>query len=73
MRALQAILEDLALAARGLAEAARRHAGGLVEGAHEVREIPEADLVRDVGFRPSTSIEDGIKHFVEWYRGYRRI
>lgn len=28
------------------------------------------DLARDVGFRPSTSIEDGISRFVEWYRGY---
>jgi UDP-glucuronate 4-epimerase len=28
------------------------------------------DLIRDVGFRPSTSIETGIARFVEWYRGY---
>jgi UDP-glucuronate 4-epimerase len=28
------------------------------------------DLVRDVGFRPETSIEDGVGRFVEWYRGY---
>ncbi len=28
------------------------------------------DLVRDVGFKPATSIEDGIKRFVEWYKGY---
>lgn len=28
------------------------------------------DLVRDVGFRPNTSIEDGIKRFVEWYRAF---
>ena len=28
------------------------------------------DLMRDVGFKPATSIEDGIKRFVEWYRGY---
>jgi len=30
------------------------------------------DLVRDVGFRPGTPIDDGIRHFVEWYRGYYR-
>ena len=30
------------------------------------------DLVRDVGFRPGTPIDDGIHHFVEWYRGYYR-
>jgi UDP-glucuronate 4-epimerase len=28
------------------------------------------DLTRDVGFRPATSIEDGIRKFVAWYRGY---
>ena len=28
------------------------------------------DLMRDVGFRPSTSVEVGIRRFVEWYRGY---
>jgi UDP-glucuronate 4-epimerase len=28
------------------------------------------DLARDVGFRPSTPIEVGIKHFVTWYRSY---
>lgn len=28
------------------------------------------DLTRDVGFKPSTSIEDGVGRFVEWYKGY---
>ncbi len=28
------------------------------------------DMVRDVGFKPATSIEDGIKRFVEWYKDY---
>lgn len=28
------------------------------------------DLFRDVGFRPSTSIEDGIERFIAWYRDY---
>jgi len=28
------------------------------------------DLVRDVGFRPQTSIEDGIRGFVAWYRDH---
>ncbi len=28
------------------------------------------DLMRDVGFKPATSIEDGIARFVEWYRQY---
>ena len=28
------------------------------------------DLVKDVGFKPATPIEEGIRKFVEWYRGY---
>ena len=28
------------------------------------------DLVRDVGFRPATPIEDGIRRFASWYRSY---
>jgi len=28
------------------------------------------DLISDVGFKPSTSIEAGIKKFIEWYREY---
>ncbi len=31
------------------------------------------DLVRDVGFKPSTPIEVGIERFVTWYRSYYRI
>lgn len=28
------------------------------------------DLVRDIDFKPATSIEDGIQKFVDWYRDY---
>jgi UDP-glucuronate 4-epimerase len=28
------------------------------------------DLMQDTGFAPSTSIEEGLTRFVEWYRGY---
>src|SRR6185503_12497370 len=31
------------------------------------------DLMRDTGFRPQTSIEDGLRDFVAWYRSYYRI
>lgn len=31
------------------------------------------DLVADVGFKPSTSIQDGIGSFVNWYRNYYQI
>jgi len=31
------------------------------------------ELMRDTGFRPQTSIEDGLRTFVTWYRDYHRI
>jgi UDP-glucuronate 4-epimerase len=38
-------------------------------------DVPETyadvdDLIRDVGFRPSTPVETGIRNFVDWYRAY---
>jgi len=29
-----------------------------------------ADLTRDTGFTPATSIEEGVARFVAWYRDY---
>jgi UDP-glucuronate 4-epimerase len=31
------------------------------------------DLMADVGFKPGTSIEEGITRFVAWYRGYHGL
>src|SRR6202035_4704045 len=36
-------------------------------------DVPEScadvdDLIRDVGFRPMTPIEDGVRSFAAWYR-----
>src|SRR5689334_538395 len=31
------------------------------------------DLVRDVGYKPATTVEQGVKSFVEWYRGYYKV
>lgn len=31
------------------------------------------DLIRDTGFKPSTTIEEGIARFVKWYRDYHAI
>ena len=31
------------------------------------------ELARDTGFKPQTSIEDGLRDFVAWYRDYYRI
>jgi UDP-glucuronate 4-epimerase len=31
------------------------------------------ELVRDVGYKPATTVEQGVKAFVEWYREYYRV
>ncbi|KRU23331.1 NAD-dependent epimerase [Psychrobacter piscatorii] len=31
------------------------------------------ELVEDIGFKPETSIEEGIKQFVDWYRQYYSV
>lgn len=41
-------------------------------------DVPETyadvdDLMREVDFKPSTSIEEGVGIFVDWYRGYYKI
>jgi UDP-glucuronate 4-epimerase len=41
-------------------------------------DVPETfadvdDLMNDVGFKPATSIEEGIGKFVDWYLGYYKV
>ena len=41
-------------------------------------DVPETcadvdDLMRDVGFRPATPIEQGVKNFVAWYRDFHKL
>ena len=36
-------------------------------------EADVADLMRDVGFKPATSVETGIGRFVEWYRAFYKV
>ena len=46
----------------------------------QLGDVPETfadidDLVRDVGYRPATPVEVGVKRFVDWfcyYYGYKR-
>ena len=40
-------------------------------------DVPETfadvdDLIRDVGFKPSTPIEEGVARFVQWYIDYHK-
>ena len=32
-----------------------------------------AALTEDVGYKPDTPIEEGIKNFIDWYRDYYQV
>jgi len=32
-----------------------------------------SDLVRDVGYKPNTTVADGVKKFIEWYKWYYNV
>ncbi|MDB5037083.1 MAG: wcaG [Bacteriovoracaceae bacterium] len=45
----------------------------LQQGDVESTEASVDSLAKDFGYRPTTTIETGIKRFVEWYRNYYKI
>ena len=41
-------------------------------------EVPETyadidSITRDIGFRPTTTIDEGVPRFVAWYREYHEV
>ena len=66
------LMHVVALLEKGLGRAAEKvllpmQAGDVLETFADVD-----DLARDIGFKPQTSIEDGIEKFVAWFRDYHR-
>jgi len=55
-----------------LGKTAQKHFLPLQAGDVPATYADVADLMADVGFKPSTSIEEGIGRFVDWYREYYR-
>ena len=31
------------------------------------------NLIKDVGYKPSTTIEDGMARFIDWYKDYYKV
>jgi UDP-glucuronate 4-epimerase len=31
------------------------------------------DLIKQFDYKPATTIQDGIKHFTDWYRNYYQV
>lgn len=32
-----------------------------------------SDLIRDTGYKPATTITEGVRRFIQWYKGYHKI
>jgi UDP-glucuronate 4-epimerase len=67
------LMKVVELLERELGRAARKEFLPMQPG-----DVPETfadvrDLEREIGFRPKTSIEEGIRRFVAWYRDYRKV
>jgi UDP-glucuronate 4-epimerase len=58
---------------RELGRAAQRELAPMQPGDVPETSADVSDLERAIGFRPTTTIEDGIRRFVAWYRGYHTI
>jgi UDP-glucuronate 4-epimerase len=64
------LLEFIHILEKELGKTAIKHMLPLQPGDVPATYADVDDLMADVGFRPDTSIKDGIRHFVAWYRNY---
>ncbi|HZP68445.1 MAG TPA: NAD-dependent epimerase [Pseudolabrys sp.] len=66
------LLEIVSLLEKAIGKKAKRELLPMQQGDVPATYADIDDLTRDVGFRPVTSIADGISRFVDWYRSYHR-
>ena len=67
------LLEVVQLLEQALGRSARREMLPMQPGDVPATYADVDDLMRDVGFRPSTPIAEGIARFIAWFRGYHRV
>jgi UDP-glucuronate 4-epimerase len=67
------LLHMIQMLERALGREAIKHMTDMQPGDVPATYADVDDLIRDVGFAPSTPIEVGIQRFVEWYREYYRV
>ena len=66
------LLEFLATLERHLGMKAIKNMLPMQPGEVPVTYADIGDLIQDVGFRPSTTLDAGIGRFVEWYQEYHQ-
>ncbi len=67
-----ALMDFIGILEKNLGRKARKNFLPLQAGDVPATFADVDDLMADVGFRPATSISDGIRRFVAWYRDYYR-
>jgi UDP-glucuronate 4-epimerase len=67
------LMDFVAYIERALGRTATKNFVALQSGDILATYADVADLESAVGFKPKTSLEEGIRHFVEWYRDYYRV
>ncbi len=67
------LMDFIAALERALGKTAEKNYLAMQPGDVPATAADVADLVRDVGFRPSTTIETGVARFVAWYREYHGV
>jgi UDP-glucuronate 4-epimerase len=67
------LLRFIAVLEQCLGKRARKNLLPMQPGDVPATRADVTDLVRDVGYRPHTTVEEGVARFVSWYREYYRV
>jgi UDP-glucuronate 4-epimerase len=67
------VVDVVGLLEQALGKKAKRELAPMQPGDVPATYADVDDLMREIGFRPSTPIADGIARFVDWYRAYHRL
>jgi len=67
------LLQFIGVIEKGLGREARKNLLPIQPGDVPATYADVDDLMRDVGFRPATSIEDGIAKFLDWFKWYYKV
>lgn len=67
------VLEVVRLLEKAIGKRAKRELLPMQPGDVPATYADVDDLMRDVGFKPATAIEDGIERFVRWYWAYHQL
>ena len=68
----QELLHVVELLEKQFGKTARKELYPMQPGDVALTYADTAELVRDIGFRPTTSVDEGVAKFTDWFRSYHR-